>query len=87
MREGSWHGIYCLNHFRRALYFIRIFIKTRDSNQDFGRYWNGNSFWEACSKRLGGGFPGGLVVESLPCNAGDMGSIPVPGRFHLPQGN
>ena len=27
-------------------------------------------------------FPGGLVVKNLPANAGDMGSIPDPGRFH-----
>ena len=24
-------------------------------------------------------FPGGAVVKNLPCNAGDMGSIPGPG--------
>ena len=28
---------------------------------------------------------GGLVVKSLPANAGDMGLIPGPGRFHMPQ--
>ena len=32
-------------------------------------------------------FPGGPVVDSLPANAGDMGSIPVPGRSHMPRGN
>ena len=26
-------------------------------------------------------FPDGLVVRNLPANAGDTGSIPVPGRF------
>ena len=26
-------------------------------------------------------FPDGLVVRNLPANAGDIGSIPVPGRF------
>ena len=29
-------------------------------------------------------FPGGSVVKNLPANAGDMGSIPGPGRFHMP---
>ena len=29
-------------------------------------------------------FPGGPVVESPPCNAGDTGSIPSPGRSHMP---
>ena len=33
------------------------------------------------------GFPGGAVVESLPANAGDTGSIPGLGRSHMPQSN
>ena len=28
-------------------------------------------------------FPGGSVVKNLPANAGDMGSIPDPGSFHM----
>ena len=31
--------------------------------------------------------PGGPEVKNLPANAGDMGSIPGLGRFHMPQGN
>ena len=31
------------------------------------------------------GFPGGAVVENLPANAGDTGSSPGLGRFHVPQ--
>ena len=31
------------------------------------------------------GFPGGAVVESLPANAGNMGSCPSLGRSHMPQ--
>ena len=31
--------------------------------------------------------PRGPVVENLPANAGDMGSIPGPGRFHMPWDN
>ena len=30
------------------------------------------------------GLPGGPVVKSLPANAGDLGSIPGPGRSHMP---
>ena len=30
-------------------------------------------------------FLGGPVIENLPANAGDMGSIPDPGRFYMPQ--
>ena len=29
-------------------------------------------------------FPGGPVDRNLPANAGDPGSIPGPGRFHMP---
>jgi len=33
------------------------------------------------------GFPGGSVVRNLPAIAGDMGSIPSPGRSHMLQIN
>ena len=32
-------------------------------------------------------FPGGPVVNSLPANGGDTGSIRGPGRLHMPWGN
>ena len=32
-------------------------------------------------------FPGSLVVKNLPVNGGDTGSIPGPGRLHMPQSN
>ena len=32
-------------------------------------------------------FPSGPVVKNLPANAGDMGLIPGPVRFHMPWGN
>ena len=32
-------------------------------------------------------FPGGSVVENSSANAGDMGSIPGPGRSHMPWSN
>ena len=31
------------------------------------------------------GFPGGPLVKKAPANAGDKGSIPSLGRFHMPQ--
>ena len=34
-----------------------------------------------------GDFPGGVVDNNLPVHAGDMGSIPGPGRSHMPQTN
>ena len=33
------------------------------------------------------GFPGGSVVKNLPANVGDTGSIPGPGRSHVPWSN
>ena len=32
-------------------------------------------------------FPGGAVVKNLPANAGDTGTIPDPGRSHMPGSN
>ena len=32
-------------------------------------------------------FPGGAAVKNLPAIAGDMGSIPCPGRSHMPRSN
>ena len=34
-----------------------------------------------------GDFPGGAVVNNLPANAGDTGSIPGLERSHKPQSN
>ena len=31
------------------------------------------------------GFPGGTVAKNLPASVGDSGSIPGPGRSHMPQ--
>ena len=36
---------------------------------------------------LNGDFPGGAVVKNPPVNAGDTGSIPGPGRSHMPRSN
>ena len=40
---------------------------------------------EACNKCTFLGFPAGSVAENLPANAGDTGSIPDPGRSHVPR--
>ena len=32
-------------------------------------------------------FQGGTVDRNLPANAGEMGLIPGPGRFHMPWSN
>ena len=41
---------------------------------------------QAC-KILYGGFPGDAVVKNPPAIAGDMGSIPGPGRSHMLRSN
>ena len=32
-------------------------------------------------------FPGGTVDRNALANAGNIGSVPGPGRFHIPWGN
>ena len=42
------------------------------------------SIFKALSKKnIHQNFPGGPVVKNLAANAGDMGLIPAPGRFHI----
>ena len=38
-------------------------------------------------KQGSGDFPGDTVVKNPLANVGDMGSIPGPGRSHMPQSN
>jgi len=38
-------------------------------------------------KKKDKGFPGDLVVRNPRANGGDTGSVPGPGRSHMPQGN
>ena len=46
-----------------------------------------NSWFSIYKNRYRGDFPGGTVVKNLPANAGDTGSIPGPGRSHMPRSN
>ena len=45
------------------------------------------ALFEESLKTYAKGFPGGAVVESLPANAGDMGSSPGLGGSHMPWSN
>ena len=38
-------------------------------------------------KELSKDFPGSPVFKNLPANAGDTGSIPGPGKSHVPWGD
>ena len=42
---------------------------------------------KSCFKNLKYDFSGGTVVKNPPANAGDTGSIPSPGRSHMPRSN
>ena len=46
-----------------------------------------SNLYQASKPKTEAGFPGGSVLKSLPANAGDMGSIPAPGRFRMPRSN
>ena len=57
--------------------WVNIFVKVE-----------GRTLKEFCFKIFScWDFPGGAVVGNLPANAGDTGSIPGPGRSHMPRGN
>ena len=47
----------------------------------------GVCFQSAVKNVLSWGFPGGSVIKNLPANAGDLGSIPDPGRSYMRQDN
>ena len=55
--------------------------------------WAGQGVRQGCPKTESSlrnklrGFPGVPVVKNLPCNARDTGSIPDPGRCHMPRSN
>ena len=43
--------------------------------------------WKFLIKKIREGFPGGAVVENPHANAGDTGSSPGLGGFHMPWSN
>ena len=56
-----------------------------ENNDPVGKFNRKQAPWATLSKSLD--FRRGPVVESLPPNAGEMGFIPGPGRFHMPWSN
>ena len=44
----------------------------------------GTTNWFQIEKAVHQGFPGGSVVNNPPTDAGATGSIPGPGRSHMP---
>ena len=49
--------------------------------------WDKNPQISSFNKMYSVGFPGGTVVKNPPANAGDTGSIPGLGRFHMLRSN
>ena len=53
------------------------------------KHWQRNfalTYYPLSRERQKWDFPGGTVGKNLPANAGDTGSIPGPGRPHMPCG-
>ena len=44
-------------------------------------------YMEMFKTNISVGFPGGPVIKKPPAVAGDTGSVPGPGRSHMPQSN
>ena len=67
---------------------LHLYILTLCMCVCFLKRFGGLHWWgKPCQKSNLWGFPGGAVVENLPANAGDTGSSPGLGRFHMPRSN
>ena len=58
---------------------------TQLNNQ--GTFQQQNEDFFSLPKSTNRDFPGGPVVKNSPSNTVDLGSIPGPGRSHVPWGN
>ena len=66
---------------------IKLYINMISMERGTDKRWGARGCREANLKERLEDFPGGAVVKNLPANAGDTGSIPVPGRSHMPWSN
>ena len=85
LHRGMLNSTAC--HHSHCWFVIKLFISMKDTPH---KYIGRREVWDVASAIkyfLYLGFPGGAVVKNLPANAGDMGSIPGPGRSHMPQNN
>ena len=62
-------------------------FRPKDTYRLKVRGWKNIFHANGNQKKDEGDFPGGAVVKNPPANAGHMGSIPGPGRSHMPQSN
>ena len=79
---------HCLGHLHRqhmgrqpahASHALQHFLPLRQ------RSWCRETEKHTLKRSRAGGFPGSLAVKNSPVSAGDVGSIPGPGRFHMSQ--
>ena len=90
--ERKWPGQWPLGaHFegqlqRRMLRRQTTLLEIRRNHHFLTKFGNKKETWRKAEvwKR---GFPGGLVVGSLPCNAGITSSVPGLGKSHMLRGN
>ena len=61
---------------------MQISVVKRISSDRINKFTVNYSF-----KNISWDFTGGTVVKNPPASAGYMGSIPGPGRSHMPQSN
>ena len=70
------------------IHFARSFSKSveKSHQEESIIFFQFNTFF-FFNDRKWEDFPGGPVIRNLLANAGDMGSIPGPERFHMPRNN
>lgn len=61
--------------------------RDRDGGNEQGMRKNPKKKKKKKSERRREDFPGGPVIKNSSVNAGDIGSIPGLGRFHMPRDN
>ena len=79
MAAGAEEHKWLPHYSQRAVKKERLEIQTESTDTYL--------LWELNLKMHTQGFPGGAVVKNPPANAGDAGSIPDPGRSHMPWSN
>ena len=70
-------GIFFISYWI-ILVFVNIYVFL------YGKKNTKMMYMEMFKTNISVGFPGGLVTKKPPGIAGDMGSIPGPGRSHMP---
>ena len=70
----------CICFLKKLTFSITLWMY---SSQSQSRFYSVCNFGDFVKKKTIQGFPGDPVVKNPPCNIGDVGSIPGPGRSHM----